>query len=173
VKYTDLVRYRGCLICRTVRTIVDALLAEHDLLQAYHTSHIMIRNGGPYFLDEGPRERLGFSFFTHRSDLSNPGFIAVRILMGLAIEAFPFDVELTSTIRKMPSFEVKVTPQIMLRYTYMSLHQRLVSVEPWETSYFDISMLKKWIRACDRSHGQICSGEVKYQTSEWFVGVIQ
>ncbi|KAF8856756.1 hypothetical protein BDZ45DRAFT_745076 [Acephala macrosclerotiorum] len=48
-----------------------------------------------------------------------------------------------------------MTPQFCLNFSKF-LFQHLIDVEPWEIPFFDVTLLKLWIRGCDSIHGTKC-----------------
>jgi hypothetical protein len=48
---------------------------------------------------------------------------------------------------------------IQLKFTYERSLVVLISVKRWETPYFDLQMLKSWIKVCEHEHVQKCKIE--------------
>lgn len=136
-----------CLICRVVARAVRLRQARSVPLAQRSESEIIVRNLGPYFFDRGrfPNSDYG------RMDCTDPSATIVHVLIALEIVARDGHekVEDQETTTEM-------TPQFYLRYCTGDAPS-LVSVEPLEVPFFDLSLIRAWLHGCDSFHGLACA----------------
>jgi hypothetical protein len=56
-----------------------------------------------------------------------------------------------------------MTPQYRLVYSPRD-QPKLVGLEPWVVPYFDISLLRSWVRDCEAFHGDQCTSSLPSDT---------
>lgn len=125
-----------CLICKAVYTAATTRLNwERSEGRNLGVGGLLVaRNFGPVFLDnEFSREpRVDYSWRLPET----------RMRMIIYIKIYTLNEQ---------NLVLELAPRFCLRHTKSS-STRLVGIEPWETPFFDISLIKSWIRKCDSFH---------------------
>lgn len=141
-----------CMICKAAMTAIAARVSQMNIP---HTSRVLFRNDGPYFLDHDTGDPS--NSILHRIDTSDPSESIVRLLMGLVVKVEP------AASSRDEQAEFKMTPQFCLRYGMSGPQSCLKNVEPWEVPLFDVSLLKQWLRGCAKLHGAECRRNIQTQ----------
>ncbi|KAM0420898.1 hypothetical protein ACHAPT_011287 [Fusarium lateritium] len=149
-----------CIICKAAMAAVAARTSQMSIPS---TSRVLFRNDGPYFLDYDTGDPS--NAISHRIDTSDPAESVVRLLMGLVIKLESM-IPTAPTKAGAEDAELRVTPQFCLRYQNSGTHTSLKSVEPWEVPFFDVSLLKQWVRGCTKLHGAECKSNIQTQIAE-------
>lgn len=169
ISLQELSRKSDCLMCRFLRTMIETRRGNSETLRKWPASSVLVVEKGPFFLDNGvwpPKS----PFRIDSSDLTRT---AIRLLWSLELIFLSDALESDETLaereseygnRKVAS-KIALTPQLCFNY---SAHDtpHLISIEPWETPMFDISLLKTWLQGCEAVHGSLCVGKGQVQISE-------
>ena len=77
--------------------------------------------------------------------------------MSLELRALSEDLKSSEEgeVMKKTSQSISMNPQISLHYSSGD-GARLIEIEPWEVSFFDVSLMKTWLRGCEDLHGNQC-----------------
>ncbi len=172
----ELLQKVDCIVCQAISRAVEAQRKGFRNLRDLPASRIFVRNDGPSFLEN----RYDFTP-DDRYDTHDPRKLVIRAIMNLTITvppetpsesacvsghlvAAPFlpDQDFESSVPGYtePSLEefreYRVTPQYSLVYSPGG-QSDLVRIEPWEVPYFDIALLRSWVRDCEMFHGDQCT----------------
>ncbi|CZR65787.1 uncharacterized protein PAC_15687 [Phialocephala subalpina] len=168
----ELSRKPNCLICRAIVAAVNTRCAESETPQALISSDILVTNDGPFFLDGGTQPRVS-EHTASRIDSTHHKRAVIRLIIKLKVHSLskgpvnedgPHETTLTFAM----------TPQFYMQFSkgfFQFRVQSLISVEPWEIPFFDVSLLKMWTRGCNSIHGTKCveiSGVVTSRLPEGF-----
>ena len=153
---------KGCIVCDVLMKVVTTRLKESPIPEhrTWPSSRISVRNQGPFYLDSGAYEE---GIPAHRIDLSDPTAKIVRLLISLEVRLL-FEVGQNPQSQAEPE-KIELTPQFSLRYS-MGEDSRLETIKPWDIPYFDVSLLKKWVKGCEEVHTGLCDDGVGGKTSE-------
>jgi len=157
VSLEELSQNSHCIICQAVATVGDTRRRESDSLQHLPPSRILLRSNGPYFLDRGPGwgNPEPYRKAAHRIHSTDATKLAIKLLIHLDIIIHNPDSGLPDDLSTATPTLV-VTPQFCLWYSTVEELPHLISIEPWEVDFFDVSLLKTWIKGCEKAHGQEC-----------------
>lgn len=144
-----------CIVCKAAMEAIAARISHMGIPQ---TSWVIFRNDGPFYAQ---KTRL-------RMDTSDPEEGVVRLFMSLRVMEWS-SVPTLPTEDEIEPTQFEMTPQFRLRFRLTGAHKMLRSVEPWEAPFFDISLLKQWIRDCTERHGAACKGKIRTRTGLWLL----
>jgi hypothetical protein len=158
VDLQSLSRRQNCIMCRAVFVAVDGFRQGVASLKELPLHRILVKNNGLRFLDDE-------SIFTpmQRIDMRNPTRKVIRLIMNLHIgsrtdsKSFCMHPELSAlpeSLQTLPG-HFDIPPQFCLVYS-QGPQSELVSIEPWEVPYFDVSLLRDWLRDCENLHQGQC-----------------
>lgn len=116
-----------CLICDAVSAAVRTRLTCEREAGRVVPAPVRVFNLGPSFLDY--KHTL-----EHRIDYSQPSESKMRMLIRINVADCLF-----------------LAPRFCLRHT-RTVPPQLFSVDPWESTFFDINLLRTWIRTCEEIH---------------------
>ncbi|KAI1381064.1 HET-domain-containing protein [Hypoxylon crocopeplum] len=161
---------RHCAICASVLRAYHVRSHVIPHLQSWPTRHIVVFISGPFYLDRG-FDHQG-TFFPRHPDLSDPEYIAicmffrieVKCLQGERAEEGVGEQCFTKQVGQVavPIDEVRdaptqfiITPQFKMKYSNEET-PALCGIEEWEIPFFDVGVLKGWLKHCDEAHGAQC-----------------
>lgn len=122
-----------CLICDAVFAAANARLAwERDQGRVYPEA-IAASHRGPVFVDD--HYSCGY-----RVDYSQSSEFRLWLIIYIEIRREGWG----------PSM-LDIAPRFCLRHS-KAVPTQLISVEPWESPFFNIGLLKNWIHTCERNH---------------------
>jgi hypothetical protein len=146
-------RNTNCLICQSIAAAVNIRRGESESLKEHPESRVLVCNNGPFFLDEGyyPAQH------PTRIYSSSSAETIIRLIMSLELRALSEDLKSSEEgeVMKKTSQSISMTPQFSLHYSSGD-GGRLIGIEPWEVSFFDVSLMKTWLRGCEDLHGNQC-----------------
>ncbi|KAF7561008.1 hypothetical protein G7046_g3144 [Stylonectria norvegica] len=159
VSLEEVSKNSSCLICHVMAETVELRCKDSEVSRAWPRTRLLVRDNGPFFLDSG--EILPLSTDPpHRTDLSDPAFKAVRLLMYLAV-ALSLENGRIQGVDQKETILFEMTPQFCLYYSPGEPSQ-LNKIEPWKTSFFNTTLLKTWIGGCSTDKDvQLETGNVK------------
>lgn len=140
-----------CLICNAVFVAAKTYINQDnvpDLVVARDGKPKIACNQGPAFGDDEYDRG-------HRVDYSRSAESRLRVFISIGI----FKSENGEV--NWDRHETNIIPRLCLRYT-KTVHTRLVGVEPWEDTFFDVGVLKSWIR----TYGNTCPDQPHTQTND-------
>lgn len=146
-----------CEICAAVYTAAKTRLELERNEGRIYANALLARNLGPLFLDNQftPGDRVDHS-------LTGESRLLVVIQISIYELAESSLAQVPSTVNN-SCHEYKVckdigyrkvhelAPRFCLRHT-KDVPTRLLGVDPWETPFFDVGLLKSWISSCEEIH---------------------
>lgn len=154
-----------CVLCQAIAHAVRTRLSGPDL-HDHAQDNATIKVKGPCFFDTGiwPPDSHE-KYISNRIDYTNPSEMVVRLLIRLHIHGW--DKEKTVG-NSWLSDDFSMTPQLLIRYSARDVPQ-LVSVEPWEVRFFDVSLVREWLHDCSGRHGTRCMVHMTQGMSLYYV----
>ncbi|KAI1390054.1 heterokaryon incompatibility protein-domain-containing protein [Hypoxylon trugodes] len=170
----QLAKEHQCAMCVSILASYRAWIPYLPNASSWPTSRIVLEISGPFYLDPGldPSAKL----LPRRGDRSNPDHIVVRMFLRLEVKGLPppkteagnetseqFFVttpsgnDPTDEFRMPPTWLV-ATPRFKMTYSNDEA-KALVGVEEWDVPFFDVNLLKSWLKRCEDCHGSLCAGE--------------
>ncbi|KAK4197348.1 heterokaryon incompatibility protein-domain-containing protein [Triangularia verruculosa] len=161
VSLEELSQNSHCIMCQAIAIVGDTRRRESESLQLFPPSQILIRNDGPYFLDRGPGSgsREPYLEAQHRIHSSDATTLAINILIYLQFAVQSGNLEPLRGISQADS-HFAISPQFRVHYS-KGERPRILGIKPWEARFFDVSLLKTWIKGCETVHGSSCSRDDK------------
>ncbi|KAK3328252.1 heterokaryon incompatibility protein-domain-containing protein [Cercophora scortea] len=158
-----------CLLCRALVSAVETRrsASQPELTNTSSSSwpaaQILVRNHGPFFLDNGIHHHHPTAHTSARIDNSEVIQTTVRLLISLEISFVP-EVSMRdwvdgAAVTTLAASHICITPQFALRFSGVQGSPgppQLISIEPWEVPFFDISLLRTWLRGCEEVHHREC-----------------
>ncbi|OTB04631.1 hypothetical protein M426DRAFT_320746 [Hypoxylon sp. CI-4A] len=160
-----------CALCISVLNAYSARSQVHPQLHSWPPHRIVIYLSGPFYLDEGV-DHNG-NILPRIPDLSDPDCIVIKMFLSIEVRCLPWK-DPSEAVSEQYIFTKKVgqvdvpikevsnaptqftaTPQFEMRYSNQS-PPVLLGIDEWEVSFFDIEMIKGWLRHCDDAHGIQC-----------------
>lgn len=148
-----------CAICQAVYVAAKTRLEWEQNEGQIHANPLVARNIGPLVM--GNKSTL-----EDRSDNSRLGesrlWVAIYIIIyELAEPSLTREPGTGSSLYyKSEVYEKvgyrklhKLAPRFCLRHT-KNIPTHLSAVEPWETPFFDVDLLKSWVSSCERIHSE-------------------
>lgn len=148
----ELLLHVQCLVCQAVGKVVESELKRHNESlseppPAEHARKVAVENHGLFFTDRVV-QRTGV--YSPRIDSSDSRVSKIRLVIDLRILLRDHDSPGDAA-------EIRTTPRFCLHYSNKNNKKavsRLVGIEPWETPYFNIAVLRAWIRGCEAVHAE-------------------
>jgi hypothetical protein len=146
-----------CMVCTIVKSSVESRLPTVGV------SDLTVRIDDPQpicpVLDLSSK---GKTSMLSQVSISDSTEIEVRVLLFLGVQVYSKLQTSASKINEPTCFWVQ--PQVLFVYSKSNSH--LVSVQPWETPFFDIALLREWVRGCADLHGEQCRKNLKVSLSQ-------
>ncbi|KAI1311985.1 heterokaryon incompatibility protein-domain-containing protein [Xylaria venustula] len=160
-----------CVMCASVLAAYNARAQLMPDIQSRLAAEICIEIAGPFYLDSG-----GSGFYSpddrspRLADRSDPNQIVVRSFLRLTVKSLPeaktrheSDARLSKQtdwdgeFYKHPTLFV-ITPQFKFIYSSDGTGL-LTSIEEWDVPFFDVQLLRGWMRRCEDNHAVKCGGK--------------
>lgn len=146
----DLSSNTCCMICQAISKAVNSRLKESQSHEQWPETSVVVRNDGPFFLDTGYYP----AYHPSREDSTDPTRTAIRLIMNLQIGVLSKDQSVPEDIDNTAS-SIAMTPQFCLYYS-TGESPCFTHIEPWEVPFFDVPLLRTWLRGCETVHGSQC-----------------
>lgn len=146
-----------CAICGAVYTAAKTRLNWEQNEGRFYTKPLIVRNLGPTFMDSEntPGSRVD-DWGYGESRMLVAIYIGIYELVESPLAAQPATAYGSSHAYK-PCKDIgyqevhRLAPRFQLRHT-KDIPIRLSDMEPWESPFFDVDLLKSWISACETTH---------------------
>lgn len=146
-----------CAICGAVYTAAKARLDWEQNEGRTYANSLIARNLGPIFMDKentsGNRvgdwrpgeSRLSVSIYVGIYELTESSLAPEHGTANISSRGFKpcKDIGYQEVHRLVPRFQLRHTKDVPTR---------LLGVDPWESPFFDVDLLKSWICACESTH---------------------
>lgn len=146
-----------CAICGAVYTAAKTRLNWEQNEGRIYTNPMVARNLGPIFMDSENTPVNRVDDLGHgESRLLVAIYIGIYELAELSLAAQQATANDSSHAFK-PCKDIsyqevhRLAPRFQFRHT-QDVPTRLSGVEPWESPFFDVDLLKSWISACESTH---------------------
>ncbi|KAI0971310.1 heterokaryon incompatibility protein-domain-containing protein [Xylaria arbuscula] len=160
-----------CGMCASVLAAYNARAQHIPDIQSRPAAEIAIEISGPFYLDSGGS---GFHSLDDRAprlgDRSDPNQIVVRSFLRLTVKFLPEgktehksaarlsrEADWDGEFHKHPTLFV-ITPQF--KFIYSSDNAGILTgIQDWDVPFFDIQLLRGWLRRCEDNHDGKCGGK--------------
>lgn len=185
VSLDQLQRNGYCAMCTALLGAYHARCAQDPQLQSWPPPPVTLEVSGPFYLDNGFGEKGAWIPRWPGSTLES-GCDIVKTFLEVTIkgrDSGPFALndngEESLVIENKhghvePIDEVRLAPTLLIMTPlFRMVHSTttkpfLCRIEDWEVPYFNIDLIKGWMKRCDIDHGKQCMGLVnndgKYAT---------
>lgn len=149
---------KDCLVCRIIVQAVSTRRAALPPPQnAWPDSRVSIIERGPFFLDNGVWPTKHES----RIDESDPVQIVVRCLVKLSVRLAKGESPWLEA-----SMDFEMSPQLSFIYSRGGT-VKLIEVGLWENPFFDVELLKTWLKGCEAIHDNRCLSDGRSSSSKF------
>lgn len=168
---TNIEQLRGNSQCALCAAILDAYYECSQVLpslRSWPPQRIAIEIAGPFYIDQDYQDGRELS---RQPDISDPDYIVVRTFLRLQVRYLPREnleehsseqrpAEQKSQVATVTNGDHEpqpctITPQFKMKYSNEE-KPALCGIEGWETPYFDVEVLRNWLKHCDDVHGTQC-----------------
>jgi len=163
----DISRNDHCLICRNVSLALSSRPNELDIESPgwQRSPQACVVVSGPYYFGPAYSSSTSASISPHFADRDEENQERVtNVLIQLRISFT--DIENPETLVARLGLSGGVTPQFSMRYRLdEGRGMRLVDMQPWQSTFADVGIMRKWIRGCEQIHGAQCMAPVERSSS--------
>ncbi|KAI0886160.1 HET-domain-containing protein [Annulohypoxylon maeteangense] len=170
VSIEQLAQQPYCAICTSILNVYYMRSQVIPVLQSWPARRIVVCITGPFYLDKGISN--AGKLLPRGPDISDPNYIAIRMFLKIEVSTLP--LESSEENKEEPSFTYRVgqvnvamkevsgaptqftaTPQFVMKYSNEATPV-LCDINEWEIPFFNIQVLRDWLRHCDEYHGKQC-----------------
>ena len=168
-----------CMVCATAKSSVKRRLSTMGITSF---AAVYVSAPVPNYLFPATTDYRDTSMLSRISTSTSTG-IEVRVLLFLNVHV-EFESQAVRSNTDTPLY-FSLQPQILLVYsksmrsssdstflTYLSSFKQtdslhLVSVQPCEAYFFNVTLLKQWLMGCAKLHGEQCRKNLNTNMSKW------
>ncbi|KAL7624540.1 hypothetical protein AAE478_006107 [Parahypoxylon ruwenzoriense] len=172
VSIEQLTENRNCPICASILDAYHVRSQALPHLQSWPSRRIVVCMSGPFYLDRGFDDQ---GILSRYPDLSDPDYLVIKMFLELEVKCLPpinpeDNVAEQSFTKQVGAIAVAsdevqnastaftITPQFKMKYSNEKT-PILCGIERWEVPFFDINVLRGWLKHCDDTHGPQCVDE--------------